>query len=196
MVSGNKRYTLENTLSKNLTESNEIDALQRAEPIHRLDHPTSGALLIGKTSSAVIELNKYFEEKKIDKTYFEVTMGKQKKSGTISDEIKGKSAETKFKVVETVPSEKYEFLNLVELKPSTGRRHQLRIHMAGLGNPILGDNQYGIEGKILKGKGLYLHSSKLEFDHPITKEKVSVEIPLPNKFLKIFPDVVSQKTFL
>ncbi len=188
VVSGNKRWKLENALNKNLSLSKEKDALTRAEPIHRLDLPTSGALLCGKTHKAVMLLNKLFEEKKIEKIYHAVTIGKMEEEGQIDSEIKTKNASTSFKLLKTIESEKFEQLNLVELKPLTGRRHQLRIHLLELSNPILGDAKYGIEGKQLKGKGLYLHASSLEFTHPITLENLRVQSNLPKKFEKLFPD--------
>jgi len=188
VVSGNKRWKLENALNSNLALSKEKDALSRAEPIHRLDLPTSGALLCGKTHKMVMALNKLFEEKKIEKIYHTVTLGKMEPSGNIASAIKGKKASTDFKVLQTIASEKFEYLNLVELKPTTGRRHQLRIHLLELSNPILGDAKYSKEGKILKGKGLYLHASSLEFVHPATKEKLTVQSKLPKKFYKLFPE--------
>ncbi len=187
VVSGNKLRTVENALPFNLQRSKQPDALMRPEPIHRLDFPTSGVLLIGKTSTSVTELNKLFENKEITKTYHAVTTGKmQPASGEINSEIKGKKAATKYELIQSVDSEKYEVINLVKLTPSTGRRHQLRIHLAELGHPILGDREYGIEGKIKLGSGLYLHASALEFIHPETKENIQVELEMPNKFQKIF----------
>jgi 23S rRNA pseudouridine1911/1915/1917 synthase len=190
VVSGNKKHTLENALNHNLKISTQVDGLTEPEPIHRLDQPTSGAVLIGKTSNVVAELNKAFEDRSIDKTYYAVTIGKMKKKGEIDTEIKGKSAKTSFKVIATIESEKYQFLNLVEVNPETGRRHQIRIHLSEMGNPILGDNQYGKDGKILKGKGLYLHASGLSFVHPATGEKVDVKVALANKIQRLFPEVV------
>lgn len=186
-VSGNKRWTVGNALASNLKLSTETDALKYPEPIHRLDYPTSGALLIGKTSKAVIALNKLFEEHQIEKVYHAICIGKMDAAGTIESDIDGKSSRSDFQVLQTVPSERFESLNLVELKPHTGRRHQLRKHLASIGNPILGDKQYGVEGLILKGKGLYLHSSSLSFVHPATKENLTVKSVLPRKFGKIFP---------
>ncbi len=188
VVSGNKKWKLENALNSNLSLSKEKDALTRAEPIHRLDLPTSGALLCGKTHKVVMALNKLFEEKKIDKTYHAVTIGNMDTEGNIENILKGKLATTDYKVIASIESEKFEFLNLVALHPKTGRRHQLRIHMLELKNPILGDAKYGIAGKVLKGKGLYLHATSLEFVHPVTKENLKVESNLPKKFLKIFPE--------
>ncbi|HAP70047.1 MAG TPA: RNA pseudouridine synthase [Flavobacteriales bacterium] len=186
-VSGNKKWTLENALSSNLESSTELDALKFAEPIHRLDYPTSGALLIGKTATSVTALNKLFENRKVKKVYHAVAIGKMDESGTIEIPIDGKPSKSTFTVLQTVVSERFEFLNLVQLEPQTGRRHQLRKHLSQIGNPILGDRDYGKEGLILSGKGLYLHASSLHFRHPITDVDLRTEAPLPKKFKKLFP---------
>ena len=184
-VSGNKKWTLEHALSGNLKHSTQEDATN-PEPIHRLDYPTSGVLLIGKTRSIIIKLNKLFEQHKIQKTYHAICIGKIVKHGFIEEPIDNKNSKSEFEVIETIASPRFEFLNFVELTPHTGRRHQLRKHMAFIGNPILGDLLYSKEGLILKRKGLYLHASSLEFIHPISGEDVKSKAPLPKKFVKIF----------
>ncbi len=186
LVSGNKKFTLENALPSNLNICSLNDALKYPEPIHRLDYPTSGALLIGKTQESVIALNKVFESRNINKQYLAITIGEMPQSGIIEKEVDGKHAKSAYKVLNTEVSERFTSLNLVELTLFTGRRHQLRMHLASIGNPILGDAQYGQEGLILKGKGLYLHSYSLEFNHPFTKEKLKILAPIPKKFKKIF----------
>ena len=191
LVSGNKRFTIENALAFNLTKSTQQDALLRPEPIHRLDYPTSGALLIGKTVSAVIALNLIFEFRSISKTYTAVTIGHMNEAGVIETPIDKRPAKSKYKRLISITSEKYGALNLITLNPHTGRRHQLRKHMSELGQPIFGDHIYGIEGLILKGKGLFLHATKLHFDHPITKESILVIAPLPKKFTKLFPEATA-----
>lgn len=187
LVSGNKKFTIENALSFNLTRSHQPDALQYPEPIHRLDYPTTGALLIGKTTSTVIALNKQFENRTISKFYIVVVIGTINDYGIITADIDGKPSKSEYKKLATIPSVKYEFLNLLELVPHTGRRHQLRKHLAGIGNPIFGDALYDKEGKNVKGKGLYLHAFSLKFDHPFTKEKIFIRAPLPKKFSNLFP---------
>ena len=186
-VSGNRKWTLENALPPNLKPSTEPDALKFPEPIHRLDYPTSGALLIGKTASVVTALNKLFEERKVQKVYHAVAIGKMDMSGTIETPIDGKPSKSVFTVLKTVESERFTFLYLLKLEPYTGRRHQLRKHLSEMGNPILGDRDYGTEGLILSGKGLYLHASSLLFQHPASKEELFVEATLPKKFRKLFP---------
>lgn len=186
IVSGNSFKTIANTLVKNLKKSAHIDAVI-PKPIHRLDFPTTGILLIGKTSSSIAALNKLFEDKKIRKVYYAVTIGKMDAlKDTIELPIDDKQATTRYEIVASVVSKRFEFLNLLKLIPQTGRRHQLRKHLAALGNPILGDLEYGKEDKILKGKGLYLHAHSLEFKHPYKAKKVYFEQELPPKFTKLF----------
>ncbi|NPD45257.1 MULTISPECIES: RluA family pseudouridine synthase [unclassified Lentimicrobium] len=188
LVSGNKKWTLENTLSSNLTKSNKEGALEFPEPIHRLDYPTSGVLLIGKTKKMVILLNHLFEERQVRKIYHAVTIGKMDQEGVCESEIENKVSKSTYQVLSSLESPKYGFLNLVQLSPHTGRRHQLRIHMAEMGNPIFGDLKYGAEGLISKGNGLFLHASSLRFVHPVTGLELYIEKSLHTKFLKIFPN--------
>ena len=136
LVNGNKFKTIDNALQQNLKKSSQIDAV-RPRPIHRLDYPTSGLLLIGKTSSTIRALNQLFENKKIKKKYYAITIGKMNLKGAIKTNINKKTAITNYKTIQSVKSNRFEFLNLVELSPRTGRRHQLRIHLSSIGNPIL-----------------------------------------------------------
>jgi len=187
-VSGNKFQTIENALPYNLSKSNQLDALDRPEAIHRLDHPTSGVLLIGKTRSAVQVLNQLFNSRTINKVYHAITYGQIENKGIIELPIDDKPSKTTFKLIDSEPSERFSQLNLVECQPYTGRRHQIRKHLAAVDAPILGDPLYFKEGLLLKGKGLYLHASSLEFMHPVTDEELKIECELPKKFKKVFRD--------
>ena len=190
LVSGNSFATIANALEQNLKKSTLEDAVI-PRPVHRLDYPTSGLLLIGKTNTATIALTKLFEEKQIEKTYHAIAIGNMKSSGEITIPVDEKESRSLFSVLQSTPSEKYTFLNLVELHPKTGRRHQLRKHLHAIGNPILGDKDYYIEELLSYGNGLYLHASKLEFIHPFTNQKVLFEKELPKKFKRIFPDLLN-----
>ncbi len=188
VVSGNSFATINNALEQNLKVSPLEDAIiPRA--VHRLDYPTNGLLLISKTNSTTHYLSRLFEEKKISKTYHAVTIGKMNSSREINSPIDGKESKSEFSVIQSITSEKYEHLNLVELYPKTGRRHQLRKHLLGIGNPILGDKDYFIEGLVSFGNGLYLHATSLEFMHPATMKKMKFTKELPKKFKRLFPDV-------
>jgi 23S rRNA pseudouridine1911/1915/1917 synthase len=188
LVSGNSFKTIANTLAQNIIGSNLPDATT-PQPVHRLDFATTGVLLIGKTSSSIRALNKIFENRTIKKTYYAVTIGEMNDGGKITSEVDGKKSQSNYTLCESVSSEKYGKLNLVQLEPKTGRRHQLRKHLSNIGNPILGDAAYGIENLILKGKGLYLHASSLKFIHPFTNEEVHIKGEFPQRFKKIFVQI-------
>lgn len=185
LVSGNTFKTVANALAQNLEVSSLPDAVL-PQPVHRLDYATTGCLLVGKTSSSIRVLNQLFENRKITKTYMAVTIGKMPPSGTIEAPIDNKEALSEYEVLETRRSKRFGFLNLVKLNPKTGRRHQLRKHVASIGNQILGDRNYGNTEFLLKGKGLYLHASSLEFIHPATNETLLIQIAVPKKFGKLF----------
>ena len=185
LVSGNSFKTIANALAQNIKGSNLPDATT-PQPVHRLDFATTGILLIGKTSSSIRALNKIFENREVKKTYYAVTIGEMNDRGKITSEIDGKKSQSNYTLCESVPSEKFGKLNLVQLEPLTGRRHQLRKHLSNIGNPILGDKEYGIENLILNGKGLYLHAYSLKFIHPFTNEEVHLKDDFPQRFKKIF----------
>lgn len=188
-VSGNKKYTIENALPLLLKKSNQKDALDRPLPAHRLDYPTSGCLLIGKTSETLQALHLLFKERKITKKYLAVTIGQHVSEGELKEPIDGKLSHSTFKILQTIPSQKYGTLNLVALTPHTGRRHQLRKHMAGLGNPIFGEKIYGNPEKQGKGNGLYLHAYSLQLDHQKINETLLIKAPVPKKITSLFPKI-------
>lgn len=186
VVSGNSFKTVANALPQNIKPSKLPDATS-PQPVHRLDLETTGILLTGKTRSAIRVLNRLFEDKQVEKIYYAVCIAEMPSFGTISSPVDGKNSLTKYSVLETVSSERFGCLNLVELRPKTGRRHQLRKHLSGIGNPILGDKEYGLENLILKGKGLYLHAGSLKFEHPFKGKTLHIKTGIPKKFKKILP---------
>jgi len=186
LVSGNSFKTLARALPQNLNESSLADACT-PQPAHRLDYATTGAVLVGKTRESIRQLNQFFENKAIRKTYYAVTIGVMPTSGTINTPVDGKEAISTYTVEASVASSRFKQLNLVRLEPQTGRRHQLRKHLAGIGHPILGDRDYCPKELLLQGKGMYLHAYKLRFTHPATQKFVELEDPIPQKFLKLFP---------
>jgi len=166
----------------------------KPQPVHRLDYATTGILLVGKTSSSIRALNQCFENKTIAKTYYAITIGEMNPKGTITTDIDHKPSESAYTVLESVASKRFGKLNLVQLQPKTGRRHQLRKHLAHIGNPILGDKDYGIKGLILNGKGLYLHAYSLSFLHPFTNEFIYITDKFPKRFEKLFPCKITEIT--
>ncbi len=180
-VSGNKYSTIQNALISNISISNEPDALKWARPVHRLDRPTSGLLLVAKTAGALMNLGQQFENRIIKKTYLAIVAGCIPIEGEVTKKIDEQPAISSYKRISLNRSIKTSWLSLVHLYPETGRTHQLRIHMASIGYPIVGEKKYG-EGPVLKGKGLFLSAIGLSFIHPNTKKNLNIKITPPTKF--------------
>lgn len=159
----------------------------RAGIVHRLDRATSGVMICAKTPAALAHLQKQFSQRKTHKTYIAVVAGHLKPEQAIIDmpiernpkkpktfhvSAGGKSAVTHYQVVQS--NDRYD---LVELKPETGRTHQLRVHMQHLGHPILGDTFYA--GPV--ADRLFLHARSLEITLP-NKQRKLFESPLPKEF--------------
>ncbi len=179
-TNGNYFKTIENALPYNLENSTEKDALPYPIPAHRLDNPTSGLLLIAKTKNVQVKLNQAFEQKEIQKSYLAIVSGEISESGIFNIPIEGKSAETKFQMKKTF-SKNEKTYSLVELFPTTGRTHQIRIHLSKNVNPIVGDEVYGSSEKV---KGILLAAHSLAFTHPISKKSLHFENTFPKKFEK------------
>lgn len=183
-VNGNAFKTLENCLIDQLKPSNQTDALSWGIPVHRLDIPTSGLVIFAKTSLARRILGEMLENREISKTYHAIVHGKPENQ-IISVDIDGKKSLSKLELTSSVKSLKNGDLSLVRLHPVTGRKHQLRIHCASIGCPITGDKTYMGDAGTFTHKGLFLSATSLEFTHPFTKEKVSIELEVPAKFYSL-----------
>ena len=183
-TSGNYFKTITNALPFNLKPSNQKDALPAPLPVHRLDNPTSGILLIAKSKATQVALNRLFEEKKIIKSYYALVFGTIIDSFIPNNPIQEKSAETRIEVIDHFQF-KNEKLSLVKAFPKTGRTHQIRIHLAENGNPIVGDKLYGKTSEDIKKGGLFLAATGLEFIHPETEQIMNFELELPKKFREI-----------
>ena len=185
-VSGNSFKTIANALLFNLNSSKEPDALSKPTPVHRLDSPTSGILLVAKTKTAQISLGKQFEDNLLQKQYTAIVQGEIHSKVKIETPIDGKEAETAFEILQVVKSLKYDQLSFLKVTPKTGRTHQIRIHLASIGHPIIGDKLYGDPNQNRStGKGLFLSATQITFLHPKTKEQTTVEIDVPTKFTSL-----------
>lgn len=181
-VSGNLFKTLYNALGDNLQRSPLPDGLRWPLPIHRLDTATSGLVIVAKTHGVRVALGEMLENKSIQKRYRAILQGTLEGVGTIDSPVQDKPALTQFHVVGNIPTLKDTALTLVDFFPITGRTHQLRIHASSLGVPIVGDKLYQNNTAMKTDKGLFLCAVEVRFQHPITREEVHVEIPMPEKF--------------
>ena len=158
--------------------------------VHRLDRDTSGVVILAKDEETQTMLRKQFQDRKAHKTYYAVVSGRPKMDEALIDlpmarnlkhpttfqvDANGKPAQTHYKVIDT--DDKH---SLVELKPTTGRTHQLRVHLKYIGTPILGDVVYGEE----KADRLYLHAAALEITIP-EGERKTFAAPLPAEFKNV-----------
>ena len=163
--------------------------------VHRLDKDTSGLIIVAKNDKAHINMSEQIKERNVKKTYIALVRGNApEEKATINMPIgrstkdrkkmavtkNGKQAITHFKVLK-----RYSKYTLLEIKIETGRTHQIRVHMAEIGYPVVGDavysngkNEFGIEGQML-------HAYKLEFMHPITNKHMELTAPLPQYFEEI-----------
>ena len=161
--------------------------------VHRLDRDTSGLLIIAKNSESAAHLQRQFAERTAKKTYIAITDGKPKLNAAKIDlpigrnpsapstfriDPNGKPAQTTYHVLAENDAQ-----SLVELKPTTGRTHQLRVHLAHLNTPILGDRVYGKSSDCR----MMLHAQKLEITLPSGERKV-FEAAIPDEFKRFFPE--------
>lgn len=161
--------------------------------VHRLDRPTSGLVIFTKTSKALTRMNKLFQTKNIQKTYWAVTEKspqiktaeltnflikneRQNKSYAHSREIKGsKKANLTYKLLHK--SDRYSYL---EVTPQTGRHHQIRVQLSNINCIIKGDLKYGAKSPNKDGS-IHLHARSIEFIHPVTQTLLKISAPVPNE---------------
>lgn len=149
----------------------------RFYPCHRLDRETSGLIIYAKAKSIQKKLMQEFGQQRIKKAYLAFAQGRlPKDEGVISYAIEGKSALTKYRVFE-----KRNSFSIVEVRPTTGRTNQIRIHFKQIGHPLVGETKFAFRRDFkLKAKRVCLHAEKLEFIHPIKNNIVSLFAPLPD----------------
>ncbi|RZN82878.1 MAG: RluA family pseudouridine synthase [Winogradskyella sp.] len=163
--------------------------------VHRLDRPTTGVVMFAKTSKALPRLNKLFAEKKAKKTYWALIKNrppknedtlvnwlrknpKNNKSTAYKKEIdNSKKAILSYKIIKELDN-----FYLLEIDLETGRHHQIRTQLSNIGCPIKGDLKYGFD-RSNKDGSISLHARTLEFVHPVKKEPVFIEAPLPKDSL-------------
>lgn len=191
LSSGNNLQNIERALPFNLKPSSNTSALPYPKVAHRLDYPTSGIMIIAKTPIALTQLKNAFAVGEIKKTYLAITPGNMPDSGEINSPIDGKFAQTRYQTIYREPAFNYEFLNLLKVKIGTGRTHQIRKHLSGIGHPILGDQTYGNALVKMKKKGLFLHAFEIELIHPVSNELMVFTSTIPKKFLKVLPNYAS-----
>jgi 23S rRNA pseudouridine1911/1915/1917 synthase len=208
------RGTLVNALLYRFKKLSSTGGELRPGIVHRLDKSTSGLIVVAKNDRAHAGLGAMFSERRMQKTYLALVQGDlEREKGTISAAVsrdpvrrtrmttrpsdEGRSAISHYEVIRRLTTRFGKF-TLVRVRIETGRTHQIRVHMASLGHPVVGDTLYGGAGQLtdqsaqadgrrkndperLKLGRNFLHSARLEFTHPITGKLLELEAPLPKE---------------
>jgi 23S rRNA pseudouridine1911/1915/1917 synthase len=200
---GNWNGTLLNAL---LNHDSSLETLPRAGIVHRIDKETSGLLMIAKTLQAHNSLTQQLQDRAITREYLAIARGRMTAGGTVDEPIgrhstdrkryavreNGKHAVTHYRV-----GQRFTRHTLVQVKLETGRTHQIRVHMAHIRFPLLGDQVYGgrfqmppecserLEKELRSFKRQALHAAKLGLQHPVTDEYLEWEQPLPEDMVRL-----------
>ena len=197
---GNYTGTIVNALLSHCDNLSGINGVMRPGIVHRIDKDTSGIIIIAKNNEAHVSLSEQLKEHSITRRYNALVEGVVKTDeGTIETMIgrnprnrkemaivstNGKRAVTHYTVLE-----RFEGYTLIEARLETGRTHQIRVHMAHIGHPIVGDPVYGYKKQKFHTEGQLLHARVLGFIHPRTGEYKEFEAPLPDYFTNILSKI-------
>jgi 23S rRNA pseudouridine1911/1915/1917 synthase len=185
---GHSGRTLVNALLAHCPDLPGIGGVQRPGIVHRLDKDTSGLIIAAKTDRAHNSLTRQLAERRIEKTYLALVEGGLKPQEALIDApigrdpnnrkrqmlrgVGGREAQTSYRVRDYLRGYSY-----LEASPITGRTHQIRVHMASLGHPVVGDDVYGRPSSLVSRQ--FLHAWRLALSHPIDNRELSFEAPLP-----------------
>lgn len=186
---GHPEHTLVNALLSHLSRLPDTGDALRPGIVHRLDKDTSGVMLVAKNSLAQAKLSDQFKDRSIVKAYLVLVRGhlspeqgiieapigrdpRHRQRMAVAAEGRGREARTKYRVVKYIDD-----YTLIEVTPETGRTHQIRVHLAAIGYPVVGDTTYGVRSPHLSRQ--FLHASRLGFHLPSTGEYVEFESALP-----------------
>jgi 23S rRNA pseudouridine1911/1915/1917 synthase len=196
---GHAAHPLVNALLAHCPDLPGIGGVQRPGIVHRLDKDTSGLIVAAKDEKTHLGLTRQLSERTMHKTYLALVEGRLEPPEALIDASigrdpshrqrqailpagRGREAQTRYRVREYL--DRYTYL---EASPITGRTHQIRVHLASLGHPIVGDAVYGKPSKLVGRQ--FLHAWRLALRHPITDEEMSFEAPLAGDLQKALEEI-------
>lgn len=184
---GHERHTLVNAVLAHCPEVSGAGGEGRPGIVHRLDKDTSGLIIVAKNDETHLALAKQLKDREVEKTYVALVEGVPAQAEGVIDApvgrhpvhrrkqavvTGGREARTHYRVVREIDG-----YALLEVRPETGRTHQIRVHLTAIGHPVVGDVLYGRRGATPVPRQ-FLHAAKLSFRHPRTGERLDLEAPL------------------
>lgn len=195
---GHPSHTLVNAVLSHLFELEDNDTT-RPGIVHRLDKDTSGVMLVAKTSAALTNLSDQFKSRSVKKVYITLVKGQLKpergvieapigrdsgdrKKMAVTGESRGRQARTNYQVIKYIGN-----YSLLEIAPETGRTHQIRVHLAAIHYPVVGDETYGAKSVYLNRQ--FLHAHRIGFHLPSTGKFIEFTSPLPEDLEKALKEI-------
>ena len=193
---GNEEHTLANALKFHSDNLSSLNGEFRPGIVHRIDKDTAGLLIVAKNDAAHAFLSNQLADHTLGRKYYALVLGvipenegkiiapigrdQKFRQKMAVDLLRGKEAETNFKVIE-----RFKDSTLVECALKTGRTHQIRVHMAYIGYPVIGDPIYGKGNRKMYDEGQLLFAHEIHFIHPRTKKEMTFSVDLPQYFKEI-----------
>ena len=193
---GNEEHTLANALKFHSENLSSLNGEFRPGIVHRIDKDTAGLLLVAKNDQAHAFLSNQLVDHTLGRKYYALVLGvipenegkiiapigrdQKFRQKMAVDLLRGKDAETNFKVIE-----RFRECTLVECALKTGRTHQIRVHMTYIGHPVIGDPIYGKGNRVIYDEGQLLFAHEIHFIHPKTKKEMTFSVDLPTYFKEI-----------
>ena len=197
---GNEEHTLANALKFHSDNLSTLNGEFRPGIVHRIDKDTAGLLVVAKNDAAPAFLSKQLANHTLGRKYYALVLGvigenegkiiapigrdQKFRQKMAVDLLRGKEAETSFKVIE-----RFKETTLVECALKTGRTHQIRVHMTYIGHPVIGDPVYGKGNRKIYDDGQLLFAHEIHFIHPRTKKEMTFSVDLPTYFNKILEEL-------
>lgn len=186
---GHPEHTLANAILSHLPEIPDTGEWQRPGIVHRLDKDTSGLIIIAKNNQAHQKLTEQFKARTVKKIYLTLVKGKvtpdrgtieapigrdrsHREKMAVTDSSHGREARTRYKVIKHIGN-----YSLLEAMPETGRTHQIRVHLAAIGYPVVGDKVYGVKSPLLDRQ--FLHAHRVKFQLPASGKEIEFSSELP-----------------
>jgi len=196
---GHRTGTLVNALLARTPDMSDEDQPDRPGIVHRLDRDTSGLLVVAKVPSVRVALQAAFQAREVKKFYWALVEGQvAAPHGLIVADLgrdpvrrkqiavvaRGRPAETEYRVLERFARQTY-----LEVQPHTGRTHQIRVHLAYIGHPVVGDKVYGYRKQRVAVGRQFLHAARLIFHHPVRAEMLDLSAPLPQDLQSVLDEL-------